>query len=45
MQHQHVMDEPELDSTDYFLKKQEGLRISLSKIGVGDVIGEGQSFR
>ncbi len=45
MQHQQVVNEPDLDSTDHYLRMQEGLRISLLKIGVGDVIGEGQSFR
>ena len=38
MQHQHVVGEPNLDSTDHSLRKQEGLRLSLEKLGVGDVI-------
>jgi hypothetical protein len=45
MQNQQVVGEPDLDSKDHYLRKQEGLRISLEKIYVGYVIGERQNFR
>ena len=39
------MGESDLDGKDRYLKKQEGLRISLEKTDGGDVIREGQSIR
>jgi hypothetical protein len=44
-QNQQVVGEPDLDSKDQCLKKQEGLRLSLEKLGVGYVIKESQNFR
>ena len=45
MQNQQVVGEPDLDSKDHSLKKQEGLRLSLEKTYVGYVLGESQNFR
>ena len=45
MQNQQVVGEPDLDSKDHYVRKQEGLRISLEKAYVGYVIGESQNFR
>jgi hypothetical protein len=45
MQNQHVEGEPDLDSKDLYLRKQEGLRLLLEKTYVGYVIGESQNFR
>jgi hypothetical protein len=45
MQNQQVLGEPDLDSKDHYLRKQEGLRISLYKIDIGYIIEESQNFR
>jgi len=44
IQNQQVVGEPDLGSKDHYLRKQEDLRLSLEKIGVGYVIGESQNF-
>jgi hypothetical protein len=45
MQNQQAVGEPDLESKDHSLRKQEGLRLSLEKICVGCVIGKSQNVR